>query len=249
MVTNRILFVGELHYATPDEFTNVDYGHDVIDQYSNNQKIPIRILGIGDCKKPSCIIVGGEGALYQWQIGQSVELGMAQWVIVMYDYLYKLRNEGVDISPYQDFTLYNSIKPIKKADKFTDKETITYEGIISFALFKEVYNYINDKYCTRMRKKHLFRSVELQLEDQFGENRGWENSSQRYELDEEFQDKEYFERMDEIEQIRLSRKMENFFEERGVSTALAHNYAMLEQVICKKDEQNNGYQEPESYVY
>ncbi len=249
MVTKRILFVGELRYATPEEFTNVDYGKEVIEKYSSNQQIPIRIIGIGDCKKPSCIIVAGDGALYQWQIGQRVELGMAQWMIVKYGYFYRLKVGGVDPSAYKEFTLFNSITARKNADNFTDKETITYIGIISFGLFMEGFNYINDKYHNRMNKKNLIRSVEIKLEDQFRENWGWENSSQRYELDEECQSMEYFQSMDDEEQLYLSRKIENFFEERGVSTALARNFAMLVQDMRNREEQDNGYQESESYVY
>jgi hypothetical protein len=66
-------------------------------------------------------------------------------------------------------------------------------------------------------KKNLIRSIDLPLEEQYKENWGWEDSYQRYELDQEFQDKEYFQDMDPDDLIHLVRKMDNFLRERGIS--------------------------------
>ncbi len=59
MVKSRIKFVGDLDYATPEEFTNLDYGQEVIDQYSKGQKIPILVLEIEDLSASSCIVLAG----------------------------------------------------------------------------------------------------------------------------------------------------------------------------------------------
>lgn len=77
---------------------------------------------------------------------------------------------------------------------------------------------------------NLIRSVDLPLEEQYRENWGWEDSYQRYELDQEFQDMEYFEEMDPEELIRLVCKMENFLEERGISVFFMSNYFLA----CQK---------------
>ena len=60
---------------------------------------------------------------------------------------------------------------------------------------------------------------------QFGENRGWENCSQFYVLDRDFQEKSYFSEMDPNEFIHLIRKMDNFLMERGISEYFIRNYA------------------------
>ncbi len=97
--------------------------------------------------------------------------------------------------------------------------------------------------------KELNKSIDLPLEDQFRENWNWENSSQRYELDIDFQEKSYFTEMDPEELCFLVRHLDNFMMERGISYTMLHNYYHAIHAFNKLDEPDNGYQEPESYVY
>lgn len=73
-------------------------------------------------------------------------------------------------------------------------------------------------------RKELNCSIDLPLEEQFGENWGWEDSFQRYELDREFKDNEYFEEMDSEDLIHMLRKMRYFLMERGISEYFIKNY-------------------------
>ncbi|MBR4238305.1 MAG: hypothetical protein IKQ03_02695 [Prevotella sp.] len=73
--------------------------------------------------------------------------------------------------------------------------------------------------------KERNRSIDLPLEEQFAENHGWEDSYQRYQLDREFQDSDYFYEMDSDDFFHLIRKMDNFLRERGISEYFISNYA------------------------
>lgn len=85
--------------------------------------------------------------------------------------------------------------------------------------------------------KELYKSIDLPLEEQFKENWNWEDSYQRYELDQEIQDKEYFQNMDGDDFIHLIRKMDNFLMERGISCYFIKNYYLACIVF---DEFNRG---------
>lgn len=89
---------------------------------------------------------------------------------------------------------------------------------------------------------HKNFSIDLPLEEQFRENWGWEDSFQRYELDREFQDKEYFEAMEANDFIKLIRKLDNFLMERGLSEYFIRNYGLACQVFeerFSKDEEES----------
>lgn len=77
--------------------------------------------------------------------------------------------------------------------------------------------------------KNIIRSIELPLKEQYAENHGWENSYECYELDTEFRSLEHFLEMEENDLIRLIRKMDNFLEERGISTIFSRNYALVDR--------------------
>lgn len=96
--------------------------------------------------------------------------------------------------------------------------------------------------------KELNCSIDLPLEEQFGENRGWENSNQRYELDTMFQDKEYFQDMDPEDLCHLVRKMDNFLMERGLTYYFLNNYFLAIQAFKNLDEIDNDYPNSE-YCY
>ena len=96
-------------------------------------------------------------------------------------------------------------------------------------------------------KKKLIRSIDLPLEEQYKENWGWEDSYQRYELDQLFLDKEYFQDMDPDDLIRLVRKMDNFLRERGISVCFGRNFVLASQVFSELDKSEVKYPEPESY--
>lgn len=83
----------------------------------------------------------------------------------------------------------------------------------------------------KFKMKEPLRSSNLPEEKQFKENWGWENSFQRYEMDQEFQDKWYFECMEPNDLIKLVRKMENFFMERGISIYFMRNYLLASKVF------------------
>lgn len=85
--------------------------------------------------------------------------------------------------------------------------------------------------------KELIRSIDLPLEEQFRENWSWENSHQRYELDQEYQEKEYFQNMDPNDLCHLVRKMDNFLMERGISDCFYRNYYLAIQTFNELDEE------------
>ncbi len=83
-------------------------------------------------------------------------------------------------------------------------------------------------------KKNLNFSIDIPLEEQYGENKGWENSVQRYELDSECQNKEYFEDMDFEDLLHVVRHTDNFIMERGVSEYMIHNHELAVEVFKEK---------------
>lgn len=83
--------------------------------------------------------------------------------------------------------------------------------------------------------KELNCSIDLPLEEQFGENRGWEDSYQRYELDTMFLEKEYFQDMDLDDFLHLIRKLDNFLMERGISEYFIRNFALACKVFDEID--------------
>lgn len=96
-------------------------------------------------------------------------------------------------------------------------------------------------------RKNLCRSIELPLEEQYGENHGWENGSECYRYDTESVDKDHFEEMDFNELVRKVRKMENFMEERGVSVWFFRNYALADQVFTEKARELEGQYDSDTY--
>ena len=245
MFYTKIKHIWDLFYVNPEEIADSENAQEIINQYSGNQKIPIRILVIGD-RENGCVVIAGEGAMYPWKVGQRVEVGGAYSYIRHLDYLHELCIKGVDNSPYQDFILFESIKPIEQGEYFLNNDALAYNGISSFKIYTGLAKHIvfkDEVYYKQIKRrskmKHLTRSVELPQDNQWGENWEWETSYQCYEVDAEFKDKSYFEQMDDEEKICLIRKMENFIEERGVSIAFARNYAKLDHVFHGLDEPKN----------
>lgn len=87
--------------------------------------------------------------------------------------------------------------------------------------------------------KELNRSIDLPLEAQFAENFNWEDSFQRYELDQEFQDIDYFYSMDPDEFFHLIRKMDNFLRERGISEYFISNFGKANIAFAEIEKQLN----------
>lgn len=90
--------------------------------------------------------------------------------------------------------------------------------------------------------KELNRSIDLPLEAQFAENHGWEDSYERYQLDREFQDIEYFYEMDPEEFFHLIRKMDNFLRERGISEYFISNYGKANVAFVEIEKRLNDNQ-------
>ena len=103
----------------------------------------------------------------------------------------------------------------------------------------------NDSKLIRIIMRERNKSIDLPLEMQFGENRKWEESFQRYQLDQDFQEKSYFAEMDADEFLHLIRKLDNFLMERGVSEYFIRNYALANQVY----EERFGKEEEASDCY
>lgn len=134
MVHTKIKDIWDVFYVNPEEMAGVENASEVINQYKDDQ-IPIRILQLSSWKETSCIILAGEGALYPWKRGQKVELGFAQSFIWHIKYLRELCIKGIDNSPYQNFVLYDTIKPVREGEYFADKDGVEYKGISSFDLY------------------------------------------------------------------------------------------------------------------
>ncbi len=245
MVHTTIKNVWDLFYYNLEEIADAENAKEIISQYSEDQQIPFQVLEL-DTRCLSCIVLAGEAALYPWKVGQSVELGLAKGIIWHCEYLRELCIKGIDNTPYQDFVLYDSIKPIRYGEITAD--SVVYKGIASFKIYTGLGKHIifeDDFYLEQRRRRskmrHLIssRSLELPQDEQWGENWKFECSRQCYELDTEFKDKYYFDQMDDEEKLCLIRKMENFIEERGVSVSFARNFALLDQACREIDERQN----------
>ena len=174
-------------------------------------------------------------------------------IIWQCEYLRELRIKGIDNSPYQDFVLCDSIKPIRYGEHNANEDAVEFKGISSFKIYTGLGKHIifeDDFYQKQRRRRrskmrHLIssRSLELPQDEQWGENWEFECSRECYELDTELMDKYYFDQMDDEEKWRLIRKMENFIEERGVSVPFARNYALLDQSCREIDEKQNSSSE------
>lgn len=106
------------------------------------------------------------------------------------------------------------------------------------ALFGGCYN--DNLINKNMKKvKELNRSIDLPLEAQFAENFNWEDSFQRYELDQEYQDFDYFYSMDPDEFFHLIRKMDNFLRERGISEYFISNFGKANIAFAEIEKQLN----------
>lgn len=239
-------------YVDPSMIADAENAKEIISQYSDSQKIPIRILLVGDKRKPDCIVLAGAGALYPWKVGQRVELGMAQGSLWQLKYLKELRVRGIDNKPYQDFVLYDSIKPIRFGKYFADKDAVEYKGIGSYKIYTGLGKHIiyKDEYYNKHRirrsnMKHLVRSVELPQDEQWPENWEFECSNECYELDVEHKDKWFFDKMDFNDNLTLCRYMRNFLEERGISVTFARNFALNELVCDEKEAKENSSSEDE----
>ena len=89
------------------------------------------------------------------------------------------------------------------------------------------------------KPKELNRSIDLPLEEQFRENWGWEDSSQRELVDCDFLDLSYFTSQDPDDLIRLVRKMDNFLRERGISECYLKNYYLAVRAFYALDEEED----------
>lgn len=270
MYYSKITNVWDLTYAKPEEIADAKNAMEFINQYSGDQLIPIRVLEIGDRKETRCIVLAGEGALYPWKVGQSVEIGFIRSLIDRFRYLSELCDRNIDNSPYQDFGLFDSIKPISQGKYWPDKDAVAYKGIFSFGIFTKLAKVlldisdsldnvdkanekcdfidINLKHFRRKSSmKHLVRSIELPQDMQWGENWEFECGHLCHELDTEFKNKYYFDQMDDEEKLSLIRKMENFVEERGVNVQFIRNYALLDQSCRELDEKENSNSESDFY--
>ncbi len=96
-------------------------------------------------------------------------------------------------------------------------------------------------------KKELNKSIDLPREMQFGENWGWEESLQRYQLDREFQKKSYFTDMDPEDFLHLIRKLDNFLMERGISEYFIRNFALACEVFDEMDKDDNDHHKSDTY--
>jgi hypothetical protein len=87
--------------------------------------------------------------------------------------------------------------------------------------------------------KHPKLGESSQVLQHYKENQGWENSSQRYELECEFLDEGYFEDMSLEELFWIIRRQENFLMERGIRYPFIHNFSLALHAFDKlKDEDN-----------
>ena len=254
MIHTKIKYVWELFYVNPEMIADADNAQEVINHYSDEKQIPVRVLEMRDHNEPRCIVLAGEGALYPWKVGQCVEIGFVNGVLRHLEYLRELCIRGIDNSPYQEFVLYDEIKPIKQGHSYPDKDAVAYKGILSFEIYTTLAKYIifkDDEYFElrqiKSNMKNLIRSIDLPQESQFRENWEFETSEQCYDLDTDIKNMKYFRNMEDEDKGPLIRKMENFFEERGVHTTFARNYAMLSQALREMEEEESGYQEPECY--
>jgi len=144
MVYCFIKNVWDLAYANPEEIADAENAKELINQYSGDKPVPIRILEIGDRSQAKCIVLAGEGALYPWKVGQSVVLGFVRSFLECLRYLRDLCVSGIDNSPYQDFVLYDSIKPIRLGEHGPDKGAKEFKGIYSFGIFTKLARILTD---------------------------------------------------------------------------------------------------------
>lgn len=119
------------------------------------------------------------------------------------------------------------------------KTTSSYDSVNK--LLEEIYSLIDNPILIYSygKQKQPYYSTELPLNSQFPENWGWENSSQFYELDTEFQDKEYFQNIEPVDICHLVRKMDNFLMERGISYKFLRNYEHVLRAFNSLDEPQN----------
>lgn len=117
--------------------------------------------------------------------------------------------------------------------------TLGGENPSEIALFGGSYNEYLINLKTMKKVKELNRSIDLPLEDQFAENHGWEDSSQRYLLDQEYQDIDFFYSMDPDEFFHLIRKMDNFLRERGISDYFISNFGKANIAFVEIEKQLN----------
>lgn len=137
MKNKNILKVWDLFYVNPEEIADADNASEVINQYKGDQQIPIRILELDDRREIVYMILAGEGALYPWENGQRVEIASAHSFIRHIEYLSKLCEMGIDNTPYQNFILCDSIKPIRRGEYYPDKDAKEYKGLSSFEIYRE----------------------------------------------------------------------------------------------------------------
>lgn len=78
-------------------------------------------------------------------------------------------------------------------------------------------------------------------ENRFGENWSWEDTNECLEIDTEFQDEEYFEKLESEEKYKLFRHMENFMMERGITQCFMRNYLKLDEAIREEEENSENY--------
>ena len=135
MEEKMIYFVWDVFYVNPEKISDAENAKEIIEQYSGSSKIPIRILELGNRYESRFIVVAGEGALYPWKSGQRVMVGLVCGLIWQLKYLRELRIRGIDNSVYQDFYLYDSIKPIEFGKTIPDDDTKAFNGIATFELY------------------------------------------------------------------------------------------------------------------
>lgn len=136
MYFNKIKTVWDLFYVNPEEIAEAENASEVINQYKGDQQIPIRILELEERGNIVFMILAGEGALYPWENGQRVEIGGAHSFIRHIEYLTKLCEMGIDNTPYQNFILCDSIKPIRRGEYYPDKDAKEFKGLSSFEIYR-----------------------------------------------------------------------------------------------------------------
>jgi hypothetical protein len=140
MIRTKILFVFDLVYANPDEIAYAKNGKEIADQYLGQKEIPVRILELGDKRNCSFIILAGDGALYPWKKGQMVEASLCLGIIWHIEFNRELCIQGENMGKYENFCLYNSVKPIRTGQYYPDKDAVAYNGIASLEMYRDLAN-------------------------------------------------------------------------------------------------------------
>ena len=136
MINRTIKFVWEIMYATPEEISKSKNLKDILSHYSESEKIPVRLLELGDAREPGYILVVGEGALYPWEKGQLVYVGFVEALICELEYRRELRLKGRDVPENLVFSVYDTIVPLKSGHSLVEKDDTRYSGYVTVEFYE-----------------------------------------------------------------------------------------------------------------